>query len=338
MTPSGFLNVRKPAGLTSQQCVGTIRRALDARRRVGHGGTLDPMATGVLTVAVGRATRFLQFLTTGKEYRGVIRLGVTTDSDDVTGEILTRHAVPWVTEEAVQRVLQRFIGPIDQVPPRVSAIKKNGVRMYKLARANKERIDRKREFSVPSRRVYIEHIDVEKFTQGDFPEVEIRVDCGGGTYIRSIARECGEALVVPPEQIDSSYDLRNPAGDLCVGGTLMKLERTRSGVFSIADSLSLDEIRAKAEKGDVPLRPMESMLQHLPFAELPQSTVQRWLNGGVVAVPADEINCAKKKHYSLISGKPIRIYSRSSPELLGVAQVDPQAQRNEFVLRKRLFI
>uniref|UniRef100_A0AAV1VCQ2 tRNA pseudouridine(55) synthase n=1 Tax=Peronospora matthiolae TaxID=2874970 RepID=A0AAV1VCQ2_9STRA len=301
MTPSGFLNVRKPAGLTSQQCVGTIRRALDARRRVGHGGTLDPMATGVLTVAVGRATRFLQFLTTGKEYRGVIRLG----SDDRLGRRYGRN-------------IDATCGSMGHG--------RSGAKGFA------------EEFSVPSRRVYIEHIDVEKFTQGDFPEVEIRVDCGGGTYIRSIARECGEALVVPPEQIDSSYDLRNPAGDLCVGGTLMKLERTRSGVFSIADSLSLDEIRAKAEKGDVPLRPMESMLQHLPFAELPQSTVQRWLNGGVVAVPADEINCAKKKHYSLISGKPIRIYSRSSPELLGVAQVDPQAQRNEFILTKRLFI
>uniref|UniRef100_M4C197 tRNA pseudouridine(55) synthase n=1 Tax=Hyaloperonospora arabidopsidis (strain Emoy2) TaxID=559515 RepID=M4C197_HYAAE len=284
MTPSGFLNVRKPAGLTSHQCVGTIRRALDTQRQVGHGGTLDPMATGVLTVAVGRATRFLQFLTTGKEYRGVIRLGVTTDSDDITGEMLTQHAVPWVTEETVQRALQRyldkgwgrkeeeveqeeraiedraderltccrFIGSIDQVPPRVSAIKRNGVRMYKLARANNERVGRKREFSVTPRRVYIEHIDVEKFTQGDFPEVEIRVDCGGGTYIRSIARECGEALVVPPEQTDSSYELRNPAGDLCAGGTLTKLERTRSGIFTIAGSLSLDEIRAKAEVRALP--------------------------------------------------------------------------------------
>lgn len=106
MTSRGFLNVRKPAGVTSHQCVGAIRRALGTKQ-VGHGGTLDPMATGVLAVAVGRATRFLQFLTTEKEYRGVIRLGVTTDSDDITGDVLTQRPVPWVTEESVRSALQR---------------------------------------------------------------------------------------------------------------------------------------------------------------------------------------------------------------------------------------
>ncbi|CAI5727621.1 unnamed protein product [Hyaloperonospora brassicae] len=330
MTSSGFLNVRKPAGVTSHQCVGAIRRALGTKQ-VGHGGTLDPMATGVLAVAVGRATRFLQFLTTEKEYRGVIRLGVTTDSDDITGDVLTQRPVPWVTEESVRSALQRFIGSVDQVPPRVSAIKKDGVRMYKLARANKV-------FSITPRRVHIERIDVETFAQGDFPEVGIRVECGGGTYIRSIARECGEALIVPPEHTDVPYDLRNPAGALCAGGTLTELERTRSGAFTIVDSLSLDEIRAKVEEGETLLQPIESMLQHLPFARLPQHTVQRWLHGGVVAVPADDIDFVDDKHYGLISGKSIRIYSRSSPRLLGVAQVDPQTQRNEFVLTKRLFI
>ena len=92
------------------------------------------------------------------------------------------------------------------------------------------------------------------------------------------------------------------------------------------------------QEGETPLQPIESMLQHLPFARLPQHTIQRWLHGGVVAVPADDIDFVDDKHYSLISGKFIRIYSRSSPELLGVAQVDPHTQRNEFVLTKRLFI
>ncbi|KAG7396430.1 TruB pseudouridine (psi) synthase 1 [Phytophthora boehmeriae] len=157
---SGFLNVRKPAGLTSHQCVGIIRKVFNTRQ-VGHGGTLDPMATGVLTVAVGRATRFLQFFPTAKEYRGVIRLGVTTDSDDITGEVLTQNSVPWVHEEMFDG--SRFIGDIDQIPPRVSAIKKNGVRMYKLAREKKE-------FDVRPRSVHISQIEIEKFTFGDFPE------------------------------------------------------------------------------------------------------------------------------------------------------------------------
>ncbi|RLN71474.1 hypothetical protein BBJ29_004021 [Phytophthora kernoviae] len=171
---SGFLNVRKPAGLTSHQCVGIVRKAFNTRQ-VGHGGTLDPMATGVLTVAVGRATRFLQFLPTGKEYRGVIRLGVTTDSDDITGEILTQKSVPWIDEEIVRSTLQRFIGDIDQVPPRVSAIKNNGVRMYKLAREKKD-------FDVRPRSVHISQIDIEKFMPGDFPEAGAAIVIANVTY------------------------------------------------------------------------------------------------------------------------------------------------------------
>ncbi|CAI5744832.1 unnamed protein product [Peronospora destructor] len=320
MGPSGFLNVYKPVGLTSHRCVGAMRRAFDTRQ-IGHGGTLDPMATGVLTVAVGRATRFLQYLRDGKEYKGVIRLGVTTDSDDITGKVLAQHPAPWIDETTVDLILQRFIGTIDQVPPRVSAIKKDGVRLYKLARAKKD-------FDVKSRRVHIEQIDVQKFVEGDYPEVEIRVVCGRGTYIRSIARECGEALIVPLERVDLARNMRNPAGDFCVGGTLAELERTRSGTFTIDDSLNLDDIRTRVEGGHSPLQPIESMLQHLPFVELPQQAAQRWLHGGVVTIPADEIEMMEHEH--------IRIYRPSSLEMLGIAQL--HAQHKDFVLRKRLFI
>ncbi|KAL3657344.1 hypothetical protein V7S43_017663 [Phytophthora oleae] len=326
---SGFLNVRKPAGLTSHQCVGAIRRVFDTRQ-VGHGGTLDPMATGVLTLAIGRATRFLQYLTTGKEYTGSIRLGVTTDSDDITGNVLTERPAPWVDEMMAYSTLQRFIGEIDQVPPRVSAIKQGGVRLYKLARANED-------FDVKPRRVLIDSINVTRFTGGDFPEMDVDVVCGGGTYIRSIARECGEALAVPLEHVDSTCNLRNPAGEFCVGGTLTKLERTRSGAFTITDSLDLDEIRVKVERGESPLCSIESMLQHLPFAELPLRTAQHWLNGGVVTVPAEDIEFVSHQRTGLTNGEPIRIYHPSSTAMLGIAQVE-QAQHKEFVLRKRLFI
>ncbi|RLN87198.1 hypothetical protein BBJ28_00014581 [Nothophytophthora sp. Chile5] len=167
-TPCGFLSVRKPAGVTSTQCVRVVRSLFDTKQ-VGHGGTLDPMATGVLIMALGRATRVLPHLTTGKEYRGVIRFGVTTDTDDITGwgdqgsaglrappialrcslltrlllvcgsEILTKRAAPWLTPALVDATLQRFVGNIDQMPPRISAIKRNGVRLYHLTRANKAR-------------------------------------------------------------------------------------------------------------------------------------------------------------------------------------------------------
>ncbi|KAK1947638.1 tRNA pseudouridine synthase B [Phytophthora citrophthora] len=325
---SGFLNVRKPAGLTSHQCVGAMRRVFDTRQ-VGHGGTLDPMATGVLTMAVGRATRFLQYLTTGKEYTGSIRLGRGQLHGLMRRWQIRRYRVGRGRLDA-----NGFIGEIDQMPPRVSAIKKDGVRLYKLARAKKVKAD----FNVEPRRVLIESIDVTKFTEGDFPEMDVDVVCGGGTYIRSIARECGEALVVPLEHVDSTCNLRNPAGEFCVGGTLTKLERTRSGAFTIDDSLDLDEIRGKVEEGESPLYSIESVLQHLPFAELPLRTAQHWLNGGMVTVPAEDIEFACHQRKELTSGDPIRIYHPSSTAMLGIAQVDPQDQHKEFVLRKRLFI
>ncbi|CEG42883.1 trna pseudouridine synthase b [Plasmopara halstedii] len=327
---SGFLNLHKPAKHTSHQCVDAMRRVFDTRQ-VGHGGTLDPMATGVLTVAVGRATRFLQYLTTGKEYKGVIRLGITTDSDDGYGKVLTQNPAPWIDEKMVKMTLQRFIGNIDQVPPRFSAIKTNGVRLYKLARANKD-------FEVKPRRVQIDSIEVLDFTQGDYPEVNVNVACEGGTYIRSIARECGEALIVPPENVNPTNTLRNSVGEFCAGGILTELERTRSGVYSVADSLDLDEIRSKVEQGKSPLQPIESMLQHLPFANLPLQTAQRWLHGGVVTISAQDIVLGSNKNFEFSSGKPIRIYISSTPQMLGIAQVDPQAQYKEFVLRKRVFI
>ncbi|RLN98489.1 hypothetical protein BBJ28_00022902 [Nothophytophthora sp. Chile5] len=165
-TPCGFLSVRKPAGVTSTQCVRIVRKLFDTKQ-VGHGGTLDPMATGVLIMALGKATRVLPHLTTGKKYRGVIRFGVTTDTDDITGwgiqgsaglravsialrcllltrflrvsEILTKRAAPWLTPALVDATLQRFVGKIDQMPPRISAIKRDGVRLYHLTRANKAR-------------------------------------------------------------------------------------------------------------------------------------------------------------------------------------------------------
>lgn len=328
---NGFLNLRKPAGLTSHRCVAVVRRLFDTRQ-VGHGGTLDPMATGVLTVAVGRATRFLQFLSTGKEYTGVVRLGITTDSDDVTGDEMTRRAAPWVNEELVRSTLQTFVGDIEQMPPKVSAIKKDGVRLYKLARAKKD-------FEVTPRKVHISRIDVEKFTAGEFPEASIRVVCGGGTYIRSIARECGEALTIPPELVDDTCQLRNLAGEFCVGGTLAELERTRSGAFHIADSLDFDEVEAKLEAGESPLRPIASMLGHLPFTELSPEVERLWLNGLVVPIALEDVAFAGSEpaQATLTHGEYVRICRPGSPILLGVSQVEQQSPY-QFVLRKRLFI
>uniref|UniRef100_K3WHB5 tRNA pseudouridine(55) synthase n=1 Tax=Globisporangium ultimum (strain ATCC 200006 / CBS 805.95 / DAOM BR144) TaxID=431595 RepID=K3WHB5_GLOUD len=246
----GFLNVRKPQGVSSHKCVQVVRKIFHTRQ-VGHGGTLDPMATGVLTMALGKATKFLQvsqlaYLTSDKEYTGVIRFGVITNSDDITG-----HATPWLTEHQVHTALQRYIGDIDQVPPRVSALKRDGVRLYELARTNQVECQQVgldgvalTDVDMKARKVHISDIELRKFIPGSFPEADIRVVCGAGTYIRSIARECGEALVIPPEYLHSTnVAARNSHGEFCAGGTLASLERTRSGIFTLESSFAFEEIR-----------------------------------------------------------------------------------------------
>ncbi|GAB9471621.1 hypothetical protein Gpo141_00008825 [Globisporangium polare] len=337
MAKDGFLNVRKPPGMSSHKCVQIVRKIFQTRH-VGHGGTLDPMATGVLTMALGKATKFLQYLTSDKEYNGVIRFGMTTDSDDITGEVLSERAAPWLTEQQVHTALQRYIGAIDQMPPRVSAIKKDGVRLYELAR-NNQQID------VPARRVHISSIDLRLFSPGAFPEADIQVGCGAGTYIRSIARECGEALLIPREHIDGSCELRNASGDLCVGGTLTALERSRSGIFGLDTSLDFDEIRQKLQVGENPLQPIDTGLTHLASVKLPMKKAHRWQIGGIswiksadVVPGGDSIECPKG-HYALAEDETIRVYSsESSPAFLGISQVERQPEHSDgYVLRTRTF-
>ncbi|TYZ59479.1 hypothetical protein PybrP1_007091 [[Pythium] brassicae (nom. inval.)] len=333
---SGFLNVRKPQGVTSHRCVLMVRQ-LFGTRRVGHGGTLDPMATGVLTMALGNATKFLQasaaqYLTSDKEYNGVIRFGVTTDTDDITGNVLRKHEVPWLTERQVRDALQRYVGTIDQVPPRVSAIKKDGKRMYELARTNQLQ-----QADVKARRVHISSIELRKFTPGLFPEAKIHVACAAGTYIRSIARECGEALATPTPT--DSAD-----APPCVGGTLAALERSRSGIFGLDTSVDFDELRRLLQAGENPLEPIENALTHLPFVQLPPEAAHMWQIGGVSwARPADFMSGgdradAREGPCAVANGETVRVFrAGATPEFLGVSQVERPHWSDDFVLRTRAF-
>ncbi len=183
----GLVVVDKPAGWTSHDVVAKLRRVFSIRR-VGHAGTLDPDATGVLLVGVGRVTRLLRFLTdTTKVYEGGINFGVATDTLDAAGQETDRRPMPGLTAEAVAEASGRFVGEIDQVPPMVSAVKVDGRRLYELARRG-ETVER------APRRVRIDSIDVEGFSAGDFPTATVRVSCGSGTYIRSLADDLGTAL------------------------------------------------------------------------------------------------------------------------------------------------
>ena len=216
----GFLNLNKPAGFTSHDCVARVRRLLRFKR-VGHAGTLDPAATGVLPIALGKATRLLQFLPSQKAYQARIRFGVTTSTDDLEGETLTIQSVPELQLEDIQRILPQFIGKIEQIPPRYSAIQVQGKRLYDLARKGEV-------VEVPTRTVEVFQIEILNWFPGEFPELDVAIACGSGTYIRSIARDLGSMVKT--------------------GATLASLVRTESSGFDLKNSVDLETLEKQIQE------------------------------------------------------------------------------------------
>ena len=208
----GFIGIDKPPLITAHDCVSKLRKLLK-QKKIGHGGTLDPMATGVLPIALGKATRLLRFLPEGKAYDAKIRFGIVTDTDDITGKLISDRPHPDLMLEEVQKLLPLFQGKIIQRPPAFSAIQVNGQRLYDLARRGEIL-----ENDIPLRSVEISEIRVLNWTQGDYPEIDVAISCGSGTYIRAIARDLGEKLGC--------------------GATLSGLRRTYSNGFDLKSSLS----------------------------------------------------------------------------------------------------
>jgi tRNA pseudouridine55 synthase len=212
----GLVIVDKSAGMTSHDVVGRCRRIFGTRK-VGHAGTLDPMATGVLVIGLERATKLLGLLTaTDKSYAATIRLGQTTATEDAEGELLQTVPAGHVTDAEVENAVAALRGDLDQVPSAVSAIKVDGQRAYKLAREGKS-------VELAPRRVRIERFDVLAIRRaGDHVDVDVEVDCSSGTYIRALARDVGVALGV--------------------GGHLTALRRTRVGRFGLDEAHTVDEL------------------------------------------------------------------------------------------------
>ena len=209
---SGLVVVDKPGSMTSHDVVSRVRR-LAGTRKVGHAGTLDPMATGVLVLGLNRATRLLGHLTlTDKRYDATVRLGGTTTTDDADGDLVSSSPTDHLSEDDVRSALSSLVGEIDQVPSSVSAVKVDGRRAYARVRAGEE-------VELSARRVTIHAIDVVSL---DLPEVKVAVHCSSGTYVRAIARDLGAALGV--------------------GGHLTALRRTAVGPFTLADARSIDEL------------------------------------------------------------------------------------------------
>ena len=218
---SGVLVVDKPVGMTSHDVVGVVRRAL-GMRRVGHTGTLDPAASGVLVCAVGRATRLVPYLQAGdKTYAATMLLGRETDSQDADGEVVAETDASHLDEDTVCAALKPFMGTIQQVPPMVSALKVDGERLHEKARRG-EVVERE------PRTVTISDLVLEDFTPGPLAEVQVLVTCSAGTYVRTIAHDLGQSLEV--------------------GGSLTALRRLANGGFAVEEALPLDEVRRLGEE------------------------------------------------------------------------------------------
>ncbi|NBO25704.1 MAG: tRNA pseudouridine(55) synthase TruB [Actinobacteria bacterium] len=283
MSREGIVLVDKPAGPTSHDVVAKMRKLFNTRK-VGHAGTLDPMATGMLVIGIGRATRLLGYFTAhDKEYLGTIRLGISTTTDDAQGDLVTQSSASHITESEILETVRDFRGPIMQQPSAVSAIKIDGKRAYTRVRDGEA-------ISIPPRSVMIndlEIVSIIRIPELEVVDVRVRVVCSAGTYIRALARDIGAQLEV--------------------GGHLIELRRTRSGVFD--SMLSLESLQQNPEIMDL----ATAIKIGFPYIVLSESEAVKAVNGVRLAAPVD----LASGHVGLISsdGKAIGLFENSDSVL-----------------------
>lgn len=253
---NGIVIIDKPQEWTSQDVTARLRRVFNTRR-IGHGGTLDPMATGVLPVFVGRATRGVEFFEHAeKTYETVLRLGMTTDTEDVTGTVLTQQAVQ-ITEEQVNTVLEQFRGDIMQIPPMYSALKVNGQKLCDLARKGKE-VERK------PRPITIHELTLLERGENT---LRLRVRCSKGTYIRTLCKDIGEALGC--------------------GGCMAELRRVKAGEYTIEEAVPLQQL-LETENPEPYLRGVDTMFRSHPEVKLTANQEKRCRNGNAFSVQLED--------------------------------------------------
>jgi len=275
---NGFLVIDKPSQWTSHDVVAKVRGII-RQKRVGHAGTLDPAATGLLVLGLGKATRLLRFIQSEeKEYVAKVVFGVTTDSLDADGSILNREPMSF-DETDLQRVIERFIGTIAQVPPMVSAVRVGGTRLYELAREGKD-------VARAARIVEVYDIDVVDFAPGPYPEAVLAVRCGGGTYVRSLAADIGQAL----------------GG----GAHLRALRRTRIGSMTVDGASTLDEL---ADDPEARLVSMSEGLAHLPAVVVSEDMSRAIENGAQFPVDAFDTDVPLARLVDS-SGELLAVYAR----------------------------
>jgi tRNA pseudouridine55 synthase len=283
----GFLNINKPSGWTSHDVVARLRSILKIKK-VGHTGTLDPAATGVLPICLGKATKLSQLLTeTDKHYRAVMRLGVTTDTQDATGRILDRRDGLDLTEGQIRNVLDLFTGEIQQVPPMYSAVKVAGQPLYKAARAGRV-VER------DARAVRIHRLEL---IGRDGNDVALDVVCSKGTYIRSLCADIGERLGV--------------------GAHLFHLIRLRSGPFRIEDAVTIEEAESLVQEGRIRERvlPAAQVFQDFPSVRVTHHGARRLLHGTPIGILS-----VGRQPKDFKTGQVVLVYNASG-ELIALAKV-----------------
>lgn len=245
--PNGILIIDKPADWTSMDVCAKLRGILK-ERRIGHGGTLDPMATGVLPVFVGQATRAVEFAENGeKEYVAGLRLGLTTDTQDVTGQVLETRPVS-VDRGELEAILPHFTGPLEQIPPMYSAVKIGGQKLYELARKGREVERKPRPITIFS---------LEVLEQTSPTDYVLRVRCSKGTYVRTLCHDIGQALGC--------------------GGCMSSLRRTMAAGFTLDQAVTLDQAQ---EQGEALLLPTDSLFSHYPVFLLKSERAEKRVRNG----------------------------------------------------------
>lgn len=260
---NGIIVLNKEQNWTSHDCV-AVMRGLVSIKKIGHTGTLDPMATGVLPICIGQATRVMEYLELDtKKYRCTMTLGIDTDTQDIWGKVLEEQDYSHVSLNKVEEVLKSFVGIIDQIPPKYSALKVNGRKLYEYARAGEE-------VEIKSRKITIKNIELLSFNG---TEISFDVECSKGTYIRTLCRDI--------------------AFKLGTVGTMSSLERTESGIFSINDSYKIEELKEMSRDEILRLlKPIDYPLVHFGKIELEHLAAKDFVNGKKMNIEKrkDEIN------------------------------------------------
>ncbi len=243
----GFLNIYKPKGMTSHDVVSVLRK-ITKIKQIGHTGTLDPFAEGVLPICIGKATRLIEYLADEKAYIGTIQFGMATTTFDIEGEI-TKTSSKEISKNDIEKALLNFQGEIEQLPPIYSAIKVDGKKLYEYARKGEE-------VEIKPRKVFINEIKLLNFDK-NLNQAEIYIDCSKGTYIRSIANDLGENLEV--------------------FGHLIKLVRVKAGNFNVENSIKLEELKSQKDVSDNLIYPLEKL--NYPKIELTQKEFEKISHG-----------------------------------------------------------